>query len=468
MPSTAPAAPGAPTTPPAAVPAQAPPAATALPAPPAAMLAPPPLPNPLAGQPAATVYTAVPVVTAVDTGDPANNSPTKPTEDSHFAVLMDAASGKILWYRNPNAHREIASTTKIMTAILLLERGKPGDTVVAPAGLDAVPEDSLHLKAGETITLHDLLYAMLLRSANDTAVAGADYLSGSVPAFAAAMNAKALEIGARNTHFVTPNGLYDPNHYSSAADLALFARYAVLNLPQFDEIVRTQRYRVTRSIDTQDEWVKNTSSKFLKEFPGGDGIKTGYIRQAGHCFVASATRHGWRLIAVALDSNTCREDDESILQYGFDNFQRVLALRAGDSVGTVNVPGAAHPIAARAASDVDAAISRWKPTPDFSYYVSPLAAIPPGGVTPGMTVGTIVVLAHGAVQATGYAVAAEAVGPAPPALSSLVPNAGHGGMFAGVARVVGAVMLMVLGGRTYARTVAKSPGGGRDRVAPRV
>ena len=125
---------------------------------------------------------------------------------------------------------------------------------------------------------------MLLRSANDTAVTGAVYLSGSVPAFARQMNLKAKEIGADHTHFVTPNGLPAPGHYSTAADLAKIACYALNNLPEFNAIVRTPLYRVNRSLDKRDVWVKNTSAGFLKKFPGADGVKTGYIREAGTLF----------------------------------------------------------------------------------------------------------------------------------------------------------------------------------------
>ncbi len=132
--------------------------------------------------------------------------------------------------------------------------------VTAPNGVQYLPDSSLHLKPGEKLTLRDLLYAMLLRSANDTAVTGAVYLSGSVPAFAKQMNLKAKEIGATHTHFVTPNGLPAPGHYSTAADLAKIACYALNNLPQFNEIVRTPVYNVNRSVDKRDVWVKNTAS----------------------------------------------------------------------------------------------------------------------------------------------------------------------------------------------------------------
>lgn len=339
-------------------------------------------------------------------------APTVPTVHSHYAVLIDATSGKILWARNANSEREVASTTKMMTAILLLERGHLNDVVTAPKAVLGSPESSLHLTPGETLTLHDLLYAMLLRSANDSAITGACYLSGSVPAFVQQMNLKAAELGCTHTHFVTPNGLYAPGHYSTAADLATIAAYAVNNLPEFNTIVKTQKYKISRSMHIHDVWMRNTATTFLKQFPGADGIKTGYISQAGHCFVGSATRtdsggRPWRLIAAALDSNKCREDVESLLNYGFANYTRTLAVRQNSPVGKVDLATAARPASARAGADIYAVESRWHPLPTFQTRLVPLAKPPRAPVAEGTKVGTVEVLANGKVQATGDAVCTE-------------------------------------------------------------
>jgi serine-type D-Ala-D-Ala carboxypeptidase (penicillin-binding protein 5/6) len=263
----------------------------------------------------------------------------KPHTVSEYTALMDVNTGQVLYSENMFSHREPASLTKMAAAIVLIEHGKLTDTVTAPDGLNAVPESSLHLSKGEQISLHDMLYAMLLRSANDTPVAGAYYLCGSIPPFVALMNQTVRQIGCGNTNFVTPNGLYAPGHYSCAYDLALIARYAETHLPFFRQVVKTHIYKVTRSIHKDDSVVINTASTFLADFPGADGVKTGYISQAGHCFVGSATRNGWQLIAVALNSPRCRSDVVQLLSYGFANFRPRLVYPAGYLAGTANLQG---------------------------------------------------------------------------------------------------------------------------------
>ena len=389
--------------------------------------------------------------------------PVVPVVRSRYAILVDAVTGKVLWERNADAPRPIASTTKMMTAILLLERGHLDDIVTAPPGVQYLPDSSLHLKPGEKLTLRDLLYAMLLRSANDTAVTGAVYLNGSVPAFAKQMNLKAKEIGAIHTHFVTPNGLPAPGHYSTAADLAKIACYAVNNLPQFNEIVRTPLYRVHRSIDTRDVWVKNTATTFLKKFPGADGVKTGYIHAAGHCFVGSATRGGWRMIAVALNSGTCREDVESLLNYGFADFAPTTVVPKDDLVGTVDIPSAALPVKVKASNALFLVSSRRKPLPAFEVKVTPLPLLPQAPISAGTRLGTVTVLVDGRPQAEGDALAAEDVAVKP--LAAFARTTRTIGRAA--PRVIGALAALgavILGGYIlYARATAKSARRRRDR-----
>ena len=305
---------------------------------------------------------------------------------------------------------------------------------------------------------------MLLRSANDTAVTGAVYLSGSVPKFAQAMNAKAKEIGATHSHFVTPNGLPAPGHFSTAGDLALLAAYAVNTLPQFNEIVRTPLYKVHRSIDQRDVWVKNTSATFLKKFPGADGIKTGYIHQAGHCFVGSATRGGWRLIAVALDSNDCREDVEALLDYGFAEYEPTTVLHQGDSVGSIAIPSAAEPVKVTCSDTTFIVVSKHRPVLNTEIKLTPLPLLPQAPIAAGTRLGTVSIVVDGKTQATAAALAAHDV----PAQTSrvLLQKSKTAGLTLAKALGAAAVLsVVVLGGIYYGRAATKSARLRRDRLA---
>ncbi len=410
---------------------------------------------------------------ALSQARPAPNAPRPPVLvpvcRSQYAILVDAVTGKVLWQRNSNAPRAIASTTKMLTAILLLERGHLDDVVTAPPGVQLLPDSSLHLKPGEKLTLRDLLYALLLRSANDTAVTGAVYLDGSVPKFASEMNQKAKEIGATRSHFVTPNGLGAPGHYSTAADLAKIACYGVNTFPMFNTIVKTPAYKIKRSMNTKDVWVKNTSRTYLAKFPGADGIKTGYIRAAGHCFVGSATRGGWRLVAVALNSGTCREDVESLLDYGFDNFRPEPIVSKDDLVGTVSVPAAA-PVAVKSAKSLFVVVSKRRPAPAWKLKVTPSAALPSAPIAAGTRLGTVTVLVNGKPSAKGDVLAARDAPLMP--LTALARTGKTVGLtLAKIAGALGALALLVLGGMLlygklkYGRTIAKNARLGGDRVA---
>jgi D-alanyl-D-alanine carboxypeptidase (penicillin-binding protein 5/6) len=273
-------------------------------------------------------------------GSPAFAAPTPPVIDAQSGILVDAVSGKVLYQKACRTRRPPASTTKIMTAILVIEHCKPGEVFKASPRASQTPHGSLHLKPGEQLDLDNMLYGMMLRSANDGAECVAEHIAGSEAEFAQMMNAKAKEIGATSTHFVNPHGLYNPKHYSTAYDLALIARYAI-KMPKFNEIVHTKTARIERSANKKDVYIKNTA-RFLWRYPGADGIKTGYTREAGRCFVGSATRDGWRLIAVVLKSKDAGNDAAAILDFGFKYFKPVCYAKTTEPATTLPVSGGVY------------------------------------------------------------------------------------------------------------------------------
>lgn len=277
------------------------------------------------------------------------------------AILVDAATGSVLYQKSAHLRRPMASTTKVMTGSLILESGRLDDWISFSAHARATPYANLNLKPGEQIPMRDLLHAILLRSSNEGCVAAAEHLAGSEPAFVDLMNRKAAELGLANTHFVTTNGLYHKDHYSSAFDLAQLTRWAFRN-PLFGQIVSTPRAAITRSVNTEDILIKN-HNKLLESYPGADGVKTGYVRQSGRCLIASATRlengHPWRLIAVVLNSTDTYGDVTALLDWGRTNFQPIFLARAGETVSLAPLHGADRPaLELMAAADLAGIVPR--------------------------------------------------------------------------------------------------------------
>jgi D-alanyl-D-alanine carboxypeptidase (penicillin-binding protein 5/6) len=274
---------------------------------------------------------------------PVRAEPLPPLEINALSgAILDDHTGKVLWQKD--AHRPLypASTTKIMTGLLLLENTQPTDIITAPAGIENVEPSVMHLKTGEKLTAHDLLYGMMLRSANDACVATAVHVAGSVPAFAEMMNARAKQIGCTDTTFHNPNGLNDQAHRTSAMDLAKIAREAMLR-PDFRAVVRTPKYKITRSINQSDLWMVN-KNKWLKKDATADGIKTGFTTPAGQCYVGSATRHGFRVIDTLLKSKTWQADHSSMLDWAFRNYRKLDLFQPGDVVGDIAIADGESPL----------------------------------------------------------------------------------------------------------------------------
>ncbi len=253
-----------------------------------------------------------------------------PQVQARAAVLIDAETGQTLYARRAHQQLPPASLTKIMTAILVLEQCALDDVVTASQRAVDTKPSSMNLRVGEQVKVRDLLYALMLRSANDAAVALAEHTAGSVEAFAKLMNEKARELGANNTRFVNPHGLHDPRHLSTAYDLALITRYAMGN-ETFRAIVKTPYYIVERSHNQEDLWMAN-KAKFLREYAYAEGVKTGYTNPAGFCFAGSAMRDGRRLISVVLNSPRREADTIALMEHGYKDWERV-ELTAGAIVG---------------------------------------------------------------------------------------------------------------------------------------
>lgn len=251
------------------------------------------------------------------------------------AIIVDAESGQVLWQKDAHTPRYPASTTKIMTAMLLLEHCLPSDWIVAPKGVDKIQPSSMNLRVGEKVSARGMLYALMLRSANDGSVAVAYHISGSIPEFAKLMNKRAKEIGCLNTNFNNPNGLNDKKHTTTAFDLALIAREA-MQYEEFRKVARTQSQPIVRSINHKDLLMKS-HNKWLAKDMTADGIKTGYTKDAGKCYVGSATRDGYRLITVILKSEDWQVDHQNMLNWAYKNHARVRVATPGMEVSRITV-----------------------------------------------------------------------------------------------------------------------------------
>ena len=265
-----------------------------------------------------------------------------PQVTGEAAYLIDVQSGQVLYSKNPDEQLAPASTTKIMTGLLALEKGNLDDVVTASDTLldnNLVYGTQIYLTPGEKMTLRDLLYAMFLNSANDAAVTIAEHIGGNVDNFVAMMNQRAQEIGATDTHFVNPSGLTAKGHVTTAHDLALIARVAYQN-PLFDQYVKTKTQAVTRDKSSKD--VPTTmvnENKMLWQDPQVDGIKTGYTSEAENCLVASITRNGRQMIGVILKSpgREIYTDMESMFDYGYSEYSDAILKPAGSVLSTMNV-----------------------------------------------------------------------------------------------------------------------------------
>ena len=283
------------------------------------------------------------------------------------AILIDAKTGKVLYEKNADEKRYPASTTKVMTGLLAVENGNMDDIITIGKNPPLVERGSsqIYLITDEKLTMEQLLYSMMLESANDAAVAIAEHISGSVEEFSKLMNNKAKELDATNTNFVNPNGLHDDNHYTTAKDLAMIAKHA-MTLDKFRDIVKEVKYTVPKTnkqeernyITNTNKLIWKTYDKFRYEY--ATGIKTGYTVKSKQCLVGGAKKGDLELISVVMgaEGQNIYTDTVALFEYGFASFQNVEILKKNQIVTTVSIKEGKEKINLLAAEDFSLVLSQ--------------------------------------------------------------------------------------------------------------
>ncbi|HZJ83387.1 MAG TPA: D-alanyl-D-alanine carboxypeptidase family protein [Clostridia bacterium] len=251
------------------------------------------------------------------------------------AVLIEVETGRVLYEKNAHEKMPMASTTKIMTAILAIENSNLDDILTISPSASGVEGSSLYLAKGEKLTIEQLLYGLMLRSGNDAATALAEHLGESLEGFSDMMNEKAKEIGAKDTNFMNPHGLHHKDHYTTAYDLALISAYAMKN-PSFREIVSTQYYKIPWEGQPWDRVLKNKNA-LLWDYENANGIKTGYTKASRRCLASAAIRNNMQLVSIVLDCQPWFQDSSAILDYGFAHYKMIKLFSKGDAVGSIPV-----------------------------------------------------------------------------------------------------------------------------------
>lgn len=307
------------------------------------------------------------------------------------SLLLDAGTGQILFEQNARMRLPPASTTKIVTALLALETGDLSQVVTVSPNAATVPEASLDLRPGEKITLEELIYGALLCSGNDACVAIAEHIAGTEANFVLLMNQKAWLLGADATSFKNTNGLPAAGHLTTALDLGILTRCALSN-PTFRKIVNTRE----KTINGQEglRGLSNTN-RLLWSYNGANGVKTGTTDEAGNCLVASATKNGRQLISVVLNSENRWTDSQKLLDYGFNHFEFMNVVTAGDVYGTIGVVDGGGE--AMAIASVDLGVVFPKDNPESIKKMVTLSSDLTAPLQKGQKVGCITILVQGEV-----------------------------------------------------------------------
>lgn len=319
-------------------------------------------------------------------------------------VIIDEATGRTLLEHNADAPLPMASTTKVMTALLALELGDLDSPVTCSSQAFGVPGTSIYLSEGETLTLREMLTGLMLASGNDAAMAIAEHIGGSAEEFCRMMTERAAELGCRNTVFLTPHGLPLDGHYTTAYDLALITREAMQH-EFFRQLVSTQRATIPWEGRNYDRVLTN-KNRLLTTYEGATGVKTGYTRKAGRCLVFGAERDGMRIIGVVLNCWDWFDEAGRLMDMAFERYESVTMLQAGEIVATlpVSMSDGAN-VMVIPACDLTGVIARGS-TPQVE---TDLPQTPEAPIAAGQILGTARIISGGAIVAEVSLIAADAI-----------------------------------------------------------
>jgi D-alanyl-D-alanine carboxypeptidase (penicillin-binding protein 5/6) len=259
-----------------------------------------------------------------------------PVVSAKNAIVIEQITGKILYEKSSRQKAYPASITKIVTALLAIESGQMDKKVVVSGSAAGAEGSSIYLYAGEKLSMRDLVYGLMLRSGNDAALAISYALAPSVEEFVSKMNERAEQIGAMDTNFINPNGLFDENHYTTAYDMAIIAREAMKN-PQFKEIVGAKSWTAQRGEGKYNYFYNK--NKVIFDYPGGTGVKIGYTIKSGRTLVASSERNGMEVICVVMGAPDWFSDSYKLMDYAFEMFEMNAVFQGGGKLKAIPVKG---------------------------------------------------------------------------------------------------------------------------------
>ena len=330
-----------------------------------------------------------------------------PSVSAKSAILINAEDGSVYYEKNPDERMGMASTTKLMTALVVAERLDPNKTVVIRKEAEGVEGSSIYLTEGERLSVRELLYALLLSSANDAAVALALECADSIEGFCALMNQKAREIGLVDTNFTNPHGLFDEEHYTTARELAIIGTYALKN-DLIAKIVSTKKATVSHDGEADARLLVN-HNKLLDRYDGAIGMKTGFTKKTGRTLVSAARRNGITLVAVTLDAPDDWRDHRIMLDYGFENYEKRVFYEAGEFSADIPLSDG-HIQSVKVINTEPLALTVRKNYKDLSVRVEGFSRFLTAPVKAGQPFGHVVITADGKEISSPLVVAQSAAG----------------------------------------------------------